>query len=339
MEMSAGAGRMFGGFGGGGPFGGHGHPGHPGHPGHGPGDHGHLAHGFAGHAGGGHGPGGHHEHGPFGHARGGHGPAGDLGGGHGPGGHHEHGLADDLGGRPGFGEHGHEHGLPGHEDWDGPDLARGGPPGGFPPPPPRPPQPPGVPGSFPGFPGFPGGPGSFGGPGGWGGGGAWQRVREFRGGRPAARPVRPAVLALLAEEPRHGYQLMQEIRRRTHDRWRPSPGSVYPILQQLEDEGLVRTVESGGRRVAELTDAGREHVAGREAEFAALWEDGAPEDEPGADRFAALGHALGELSGATAQVGHSGTEAQVAEVKKILAEARRRIYAVLADADLEDEQA
>ncbi|MEV6828780.1 PadR family transcriptional regulator [Amycolatopsis sp. NPDC051102] len=237
----------------------------------------------------------------------------------------------------GFGHHHPHHGrpehaVPGHEEWHGgPELARGGPPGGFPPPPPHPPQPPG-------FPGFPGGPGSFGGPGGWfGGPGPFQRVREFRGGRPPARPVRPAVLALLAEEPRHGYQLMQEIRRRTHDRWRPSPGSVYPILQQLEDEGLVHTVESAGRRVAELTDAGRAHVAGREEEFAALWEE--PEEEPGADRFAALWHALGELSGAAAQVGHSGTEAQVAEVKKILADARRRVYAVLADAGLEDEDA
>ena len=258
MEMSAGAGRMFGGFGG----------------------------GF---------------------------------GGHGPAGHHGFGHPD--------------HDVPGREGWDGgPDLARGGPPDGFPPPPPHPPHPPG-------FPGFPGGPGSFGGPGGWDGvGSAFQRVREFRGGgRAPSRPVRPAVLALLAEEPRHGYQLMQEIRRRTNERWRPSPGSVYPILQQLEDEGLVHTVETAGRRVAELTDAGREHVAGREAEFAALWEE--PEEEPGADRFAALWHALGELSGAAAQVGYSGTEAQVAEVKKILADARRRVYAVLADAGLEEEDA
>ncbi|WP_410675003.1 helix-turn-helix transcriptional regulator [Amycolatopsis sp. cmx-4-68] len=315
---------MFAGFGGavfGGP--GHGHFGDGGHLGHGglfghPRHHVHPDHGEA--------PGGrgHPDHGS-----GGLGHPGHPHFGHGPGGH----------GRPGHPGHpGHEHDFstPGHEDWDGgPDLARGGPPGGFPPPPPHPPQPPGVPGGPGGFPGFPGGPGSFGGPGGWGGGGPWQRVREFRGGRPAARPVRPAVLALLAEEPRHGYQLMQEIRRRTHDRWRPSPGSVYPILQQLEDEGLVHTAETGGRRVAELTDAGREHVAGREAEFAALWEE--PEDEPGADRFAALWHALGELSGAAAQVGHSGTEAQVAEVKKILADARRRVYAVLADAGLEDE--
>ncbi|WP_328615675.1 PadR family transcriptional regulator [Amycolatopsis sp. NBC_00355] len=320
MVMNTGAGRMFGGFGGGEPFGSHGHglpghglPGHRGHPDHGRGVPGH------------------------GHPDPGDGLPGLPDHGLGRGGWDGVGLPDDGRGRGHDGWDGA--GLPGHEDWDGgPDLARGGPPGGFPPHPPHPPQPPGVPGGFPGFPGFPGGPGSFGGPGGWDGG-AFQRVRGFRGGgRPAARPVRPAVLALLAEEPMHGYQLMQEIRRRTHDRWRPSPGSVYPILQQLEDEGLVRTAESGGRRVAELTDAGREHVAGREEEFAALWADGAPEDEPGADRFAALWNALGELSGAAAQVGYSGNEAQVAEVKKILADARRRVYAVLADAGLEDEE-
>ncbi|MFF1615376.1 PadR family transcriptional regulator [Amycolatopsis sp. NPDC058278] len=306
MEM--GAGRIFAGFGE--HFGQH----HLGH-------HGDLRHaGDPRHAGF-----GHPRPGPAEHAGGEHAGPGHTGFGHGEFGH----------GHPGPGHPEPGHAVPGQEDWDGgPELARG-----FPPPPPHPPQPPGGPG-FPGFPGFPGGPGSFGGPGGWGGGaGPFQRVREFRGGggRPPARPVRPAVLALLAEEPRHGYQLMQEIRRRTHDRWRPSPGSVYPILQQLEDEGLVHTVETAGRRVAELTDAGREHVAGREEEFAALWEE--PEEEPGADRFAALWHALGELSGAAAQVGYSGNEAQVAEVKKILADARRRVYAVLADAGLEDEDA
>ncbi|WIV55613.1 PadR family transcriptional regulator [Amycolatopsis nalaikhensis] len=339
MDMSAG--RIFAGFGRHGVFG-HGGAGHSGH-GHGPDGFGVLGgHGLGGQD---HGRGEHsHERGGHAHGSGGHGH--DLGGlGHGPDpvGHgHTPGEFGALGGH-GHGAGSHGPGgfdVPDHEDWDfGPELARGGPPGGFPPHPPHPPQPPGPPGppGAPGFPGFPGGPGSFGGPGGWfGGGGPWQRVREFRGGgRPAARPVRPAVLALLAEEPMHGYQLMQEIRRRTHDRWRPSPGSIYPILQQLEDEGLVHTAESGGRRVAELTDAGREHVAGREDEFAALWAE--PEDEPGADRFAALWHALGELSGAAAQVGYSGTDAQVAEVKKVLADARRKVYAVLADAELEDE--
>src|SRR4051795_6473501 len=69
-----------------------------------------------------------------------------------------------------------------------------------------------------------------------------------------------ALLVLLAEEPRNGYGLMQEIEHRSGGGWRPSPGSVYPALQQLEDEGLVRSVESGGRRQYELTDEGRAHV-------------------------------------------------------------------------------
>ncbi|GAA3523582.1 hypothetical protein GCM10022222_02120 [Amycolatopsis ultiminotia] len=192
--------------------------------------------------------------------------------------------------------------------------ARG--PGWFPPMPPGPPGP--EFGGYPGFPGFPGGPAGF-----FGRGGP-------RGGRAPARPVRPAVLALLAEEPRHGYQLMQEIRRRTNDEWRPSPGSIYPILQQLEDEGLVRTADEGGRRVAHLTEAGREHVAGRAEEFAALWESRTPEDSPGADRFAAVHQQMSELAAAAAQVAHVGTESQVTEMRKVLREARRRLYALLA---------
>ena len=96
--------------------------------------------------------------------------------------------------------------------------------------------------------------------------------------------------------------------------------------------------ESGGRRVAELTDAGREHVAGREDEFSALWESGNPEDEADDDRFPALWRLLGELSGAAAQVGYSGTDAQVAEVRKILADARRSVYGVLAAEEPDDEE-
>ena len=90
----------------------------------------------------------------------------------------------------------------------------------------------------------------FGGPGGFGQG--------FGPGRRAARgDVRAAILVLLAEKPSHGYQIIQELERRSEGAWRASPGSVYPTLQQLEDEGLVRAVEAdGGRRVFELTDTG-----------------------------------------------------------------------------------
>ena len=110
-----------------------------------------------------------------------------------------------------------------------------------------------------GFGGPFGGP-PWGGPGGRGPGGPGGR----HGGRRRRGDVRTALLLLLAEEPRNGYQLMQEIEERSGGRWRPSPGSVYPALSQLEDEGLVRwpsKVEPG--RVFEITDAGREHLETR----------------------------------------------------------------------------
>src|SRR4051812_14258198 len=86
---------------------------------------------------------------------------------------------------------------------------------------------------------------------------------EHRGPRARRGDVRTALLTLLAEEPRNGYQLMQEIEQRSEGAWRPSPGSVYPALQQLEDEGLIVTAERDGGRVYELTDTGRAHVAER----------------------------------------------------------------------------
>src|SRR5947199_1811973 len=97
--------------------------------------------------------------------------------------------------------------------------------------------------------------GQFGGPG-------WGPHRHGRG-RARRGDVRLALLRLLAEEPRNGYQLMQAIEERSEGTWRPSPGSVYPTLAQLEDEGLIRSVETEGARRFEITDAGREHLASR----------------------------------------------------------------------------
>src|SRR5256885_1181186 len=87
------------------------------------------------------------------------------------------------------------------------------------------------------------------------------RQRTGRGGRRRRGDVRVAILRLLSEEPRNGYQVMQEIEERSAGRWRPSPGSVYPALSQLEDEGLIRATEREGVKVFELTDAGQEQVA------------------------------------------------------------------------------
>src|SRR5512133_3163067 len=87
-----------------------------------------------------------------------------------------------------------------------------------------------------------------------------RRGRHGGRGRAPRGDVRTAVLLLLAEEPMHGYQLMQAISDRTGGRWTPSPGAIYPTINQLEDEGLVTITAESGRKLVTLTDAGREHV-------------------------------------------------------------------------------
>jgi DNA-binding PadR family transcriptional regulator len=84
--------------------------------------------------------------------------------------------------------------------------------------------------------------------------------------------VRAALLVLLEEEPRSGYALMQEIERRSDGVWSPSPGSVYPALQQLEDEGLVHTAEAAGRKAYDLTEEGRAYLEEHRAELGIPWE-------------------------------------------------------------------
>ena len=195
----------------------------------------------------------------------------------------------------------------------------GGP--GFPPfagpfPPPRPP--------FPEKPWPPfGGPGKFG---------------PFRGGPRVRRgDVRAAALLLLAEAPRNGYQIIQEINLRSRGVWRPSPGSVYPALQQLEDEGLVRVDEAAGAgRVFHLTDQGRTYV---EANREALAEPWAAVAESVGDEHLLMQEIFGGLYVAATQVTHAGTAAQVAEARKVLETARRRLYAILAEGGpTEDDQ-
>src|SRR4051795_11593993 len=170
--------------------------------------------------------------------------------------------------------------------------------------------------------GFPGG---FGGPGFGTPGGPFGRRRRMRRG-----DVRAALLVLLAEEPRNGYGLMQEIERRSDGVWRPSPGSVYPALQQLEDEELVRTVEQEGRKLFELTDAGRAHVAERGDELAAPWD--AVRDDVAEGRRE-LGGLIRQLAMAMTQVVAAGSDAQVAEAARVLKDARRALYEILAAED------
>jgi DNA-binding PadR family transcriptional regulator len=182
-------------------------------------------------------------------------------------------------------------------------------------------------------PGFPGRPG-FGGPPGFPGLGTWLGdPRMMRGPRAKRGDVRAAALALLSESPMNGYQIIQEISERSGGVWRPSPGSVYPALQQLEDEGLIRA-EAGesGRRAYILTEDGRAYAEAHPGELDAPWD-------------AVTGHAggaaiemrklIGQVAMAAFQVLSAGSEAQIGQARRVLTEARRALYRLLA-ADDED---
>lgn len=162
--------------------------------------------------------------------------------------------------------------------------------------------------------------------------GMWQAVEELRsrfekrsGTRAGRGEVRSAVLALLAERPMHGYQIIHEIEERSGGSWKPSAGSVYPTLQLLADEGIISAEESNGRKIYSLTEAGREEVAG--ADTSAPWAPTGTGSSPG---FSALPKAGVELAQAATQVGRTGTPEQVQEAVKVLNEARRQLYSILA---------
>jgi DNA-binding PadR family transcriptional regulator len=183
------------------------------------------------------------------------------------------------------------------------------------------------------------GRGRSGGAAGPGGGGPWGprghhgfADHDHRGGRGPGRragrgDVRAAVLLLLAEEPRHGYQLIQEIAARTDGRWRPSPGAIYPALNLLEDEGLVTTTTESGRRLATLTDAGRAYVEQHADELGTPWQDAAGRPLNAART---LREALGSLAAAAQQVARTGSDDQAQRAAAILARARRDLYLLLA---------
>jgi DNA-binding PadR family transcriptional regulator len=137
---------------------------------------------------------------------------------------------------------------------------------------------------------------------------------------------------LLAEEPRNGYQIMQEVEERSDGVWRPSPGSVYPALQQLEDEGLIRSEELEGRKLFVLTDAGRAFVQERGADKPAPWEQMSGDVSGQAHE---LGRLMREVASAFAQVVRTGSESQMAAARKVLVTARRDLYSILAEGDAE----
>jgi DNA-binding PadR family transcriptional regulator len=147
-------------------------------------------------------------------------------------------------------------------------------------------------------------------------------------GRAKRGNVRAAILAVLAEEPMHGYQIMQQLQERSGGMWRFSPGSVYPTLQLLEDQGLVKSDEVEGKRVFSLTDEGRTEAEQlKQRGGAAPWDTSFGADDPRLK----VRQAFVQLIGAFKQIASSGTPEQMERAIEIITEARKKIYAILAE--------
>jgi DNA-binding PadR family transcriptional regulator len=169
---------------------------------------------------------------------------------------------------------------------------------------------------------------------------------QSRGPRARRGDVRSAILDVLAGDELNGYQVIQQISERSGGAWKPSPGSVYPTIQQLEDEGLVTARESDGRRLLRLTDEGRRYVEEHSDELAATW---APFDREGSEQTAGatpgaggerpgdLKPLMGQVMGAMWQVMSAGTPRQRAQAAEILVETRRKLYGLLAEGDPEQD--
>ncbi|MBY4212571.1 PadR family transcriptional regulator [Rhodococcus fascians] len=151
-----------------------------------------------------------------------------------------------------------------------------------------------------------------------------------RGGRGRRGDVRAAIMLLLFESPMHGYELIQQIVARSDNAWKPSPGSVYPSLSQLEDEGLVTIDKVDGRKTARLTDLGRTYVEEHRVDLGSPWDD--VRSSVGEDALD-LRELIGLLMGAAGQVAATGTPDQAKAASEVLIDARRSLYRILAEDD------
>ncbi len=186
------------------------------------------------------------------------------------------------------------------------------------------------------------GPWGFGGRGGhahWGGShaGAWagfwpgQATTAQRSSKAGRGDVRAAILALLKEGPRTGYQIMSEIKERSDGAWRPSPGAVYPALSQLADEGLIEGEESGGRRTFSLTRAGLDYLEQHPDMARAAWESMAEQERQEPWEVPGLLAEAAKLGGGIMQVAQLGSADQVLAAERLIERARRELYQILAD--------
>lgn len=155
---------------------------------------------------------------------------------------------------------------------------------------------------------------------------------QQRGPRVRRGDVRAAILHVLSAEAMNGYQLISTIAERTRGEWKPSPGSVYPTISQLEDEGLVEGTSQGSRRTLTLTPEGREYVAAHREELESVWSPFADgERDDAAPDYRALKPELGQLMSAVWQIVTTGTDQQRRDAIDILVDTRRRLYGLLAE--------
>ena len=171
-------------------------------------------------------------------------------------------------------------------------------------------------GWWPGPPGPPGGPGP----------GRPRPPKASRG------DVRAAILALLRDGPRNGYQIMSDIEERSNGAWRPSPGAVYPALSALADEGLITDEKADGKRVFRLTDAGREYIEQNPEMARGAWESSEQQE---AWQVPGLFAEAARLGAGIVQLAHAGDPDQVRAAERLLQRTRRELYRILAD-DAED---
>jgi DNA-binding PadR family transcriptional regulator len=164
--------------------------------------------------------------------------------------------------------------------------------------------------------------------------------QQGRGARVRRGDVRSAILDVLRaaaerDESPNGYQVIQLITERSGGAWKPSPGSVYPTIQQLQDEGLVDLDDERGRRALRLTSAGATWCEAHADELAAVWVHfdrtrERDEGEAGAAQ-ADIKSEIGQVMSAVWQILTSGSEAQRRSAVDVLVEARRMLYGILAD--------
>jgi len=160
---------------------------------------------------------------------------------------------------------------------------------------------------------------------------------QARGPRVRRGDVRAAILDVLKDEPMNGYQVIAQISERSRGAWKPSPGSIYPTISQLEDEGMVEGSQEQGRRKLKLTPEGWEYVSANRDELDAVWvafEE--PKSPRGRGDYATLKPEIGQVMNAVWQIVTTGSEQQKRDAIDVLVDTRRRLYGLLAEGDSDE---